>query len=51
MPRDQRLVQTTVIDSAESEIPALLPMQADQARAFRQPAWLPGTRLEPGLFG
>ncbi|MFE6178854.1 competence protein CoiA family protein [Streptomyces sp. NPDC056464] len=29
-------MQTAVIDSAESEIPALLPMQADQARAFRQ---------------
>ncbi|MFJ5157067.1 hypothetical protein ACIQCF_37155 [Streptomyces sp. NPDC088353] len=36
MPRDQRLVQTAVMGSAESEIPALLPMQADHARAFRQ---------------
>lgn len=36
MPPDQRLVQTAVMGSAESEIPALLPMQADQARAFRQ---------------
>ncbi|MEU2779679.1 competence protein CoiA family protein [Streptomyces sp. NPDC007162] len=36
MGRDQRLVQTAVMGSAESEIPALLPMQADLAAAFRQ---------------
>ncbi|WP_435059657.1 competence protein CoiA family protein [Streptomyces sp. bgisy060] len=36
MSRDQRLVQTAVMDSAESEIPALLPMQAEQARRYRQ---------------
>ncbi|MFS8202597.1 competence protein CoiA family protein [Streptomyces sp. CWNU-52B] len=34
--RDQRLVQTAVIGGAGSQAPALLPMQAAQARAFRQ---------------
>jgi len=34
--RDQRLVQTAVTGGAESETPALLPMQAGPARAFRQ---------------
>ncbi|QDN54155.1 competence protein CoiA family protein [Streptomyces sp. S1D4-20] len=36
MPRDQRLVQTAVMGSAESEMPALLPMQAEQADLFRR---------------
>ncbi|MGW6144434.1 hypothetical protein [Streptomyces sp. NPDC055140] len=36
MPHDQRLVQTAVMGSAESEIPVLLPMQAKQAGLFRQ---------------
>ncbi|MFD5079502.1 competence protein CoiA family protein [Streptomyces sp. NPDC058371] len=36
MSRDQRLVQTAVMGSAESEIPVLLPMQAEQARQYRQ---------------
>ncbi|WP_330301587.1 MULTISPECIES: competence protein CoiA family protein [unclassified Streptomyces] len=36
MTRDQRLVQTAVMGSAESEIPVLLPMQAEQARQYRQ---------------
>ncbi|WP_328373617.1 competence protein CoiA family protein (plasmid) [Streptomyces sp. NBC_00445] len=34
MPRDQRLVQTAVMGGAESEVPALLPMNAEQARLF-----------------
>ncbi|MEW2570161.1 competence protein CoiA family protein [Streptomyces sp. NPDC047070] len=34
--RDRRLVQTAVIGGAGSQSPALLPMQAAQARAFRQ---------------
>ncbi|MFE7029097.1 hypothetical protein ACFU9Y_02225 [Streptomyces sp. NPDC057621] len=34
--RDQRLVQTAVTGSAGSQTPALLPMQAAQARAFRR---------------
>jgi hypothetical protein len=33
VPQDQRLVQTAVMGGAESEVPALLPMQADQAHA------------------
>ncbi|MFF7953978.1 competence protein CoiA family protein [Streptomyces griseorubiginosus] len=36
MSRDQRLVQTAVIGSAESEIPVLLPMRAERAREYRQ---------------
>lgn len=36
MPQDQRLVQTAVMGSAESEIPVLLPMQGGQAILFRQ---------------
>ncbi|MGW1362945.1 hypothetical protein ACWCQP_36755 [Streptomyces chartreusis] len=36
MLQDQRLVQTAVIGSAESEIPVLLPMRAERARLYRQ---------------
>lgn len=36
MVRDQRLVQTAVTGSAESETPALLPMEAGQADLFRR---------------
>ncbi|RNG21618.1 competence protein CoiA family protein, partial [Streptomyces botrytidirepellens] len=36
MPRDQRLVQTAVIGSTESEIPVVLPMQAGEVTAFRR---------------
>lgn len=36
MSLDQRLVQTAVMGSAESEIPVLLPMRAERARAYRQ---------------
>ncbi|MEV4335310.1 hypothetical protein AB0K02_33255 [Streptomyces sp. NPDC049597] len=36
MPQDQRLVQTAVLGSAESEVPVMLPMNAADLDGFRR---------------